>query len=628
MGSGSVDQIHKKVDLVEYIGRYVPLKREGDEWKGKCPFHDDREPSLSVNQEKGLWNCFGCGAGGDVISFCMKQHNLKFNAAARRLCSEYGIETPETDGKGQSNPGVTLEQLAGAKGFSVEGLASFGFEDTMRSGKPAVRIVYADEKGEPKAIRYRLSLNGEKRFAWEKGAQTSPFGLQYLDRAREAGFLILVEGETDTVTCLINDVPALGIPGAAMHRCLLQEYVLGIPKIYVVEEPDSGGRRFALNVHKRLGELAWEGALEAVQLEWEGQRVKDANDLYLMAGDEFGSAITEALSTASELAETRATVRSVSIWDYKQLRKTKWLWEPWFPEGYLSLIVGETGVGKSYLAAYLIACCLGVKQWPTGGTASPSGVLLVETEAFREAYLDRLASLGVGVDSDIRLPVGPESDDPLGYVPSLPKDMDLLERMLAEDRYSAVFVDSLSASHLIDENSAEMKKVLIPLGTLARETGVPVIAVAHLRKRGRNETGHELALDRIRGSSTVAYLARSIVGLERRSAEGPVVVRSLKANLAKRPDPFAFYIDDEGGFHLREVPTYKKPQTTTDECRDWLVSVLVQQGRVKPFAVRQMAEAAGYTRSTLYRARDDLGIITIKGEWVLPWRNLRGPSLN
>lgn len=77
-------EIKKRIDLVEYLSSLgVDLKPigAGDEYRGICPFHTEEEPSLHVNRQKGLWHCFGCGAGGDVISFVMKRSAVGFREA-------------------------------------------------------------------------------------------------------------------------------------------------------------------------------------------------------------------------------------------------------------------------------------------------------------------------------------------------------------------------------------------------------------------------------------------------------------------------------------------------------------------------------------------------------------------
>ena len=93
-----IDRIRKKADIVELISRYVNLKKSGNSYKGVCPFHEDNDPSLTVDPEKKLWHCFGCGAGGDIFNFLMKIENLSFPDAVRELAGEVGVKVPDQDG--------------------------------------------------------------------------------------------------------------------------------------------------------------------------------------------------------------------------------------------------------------------------------------------------------------------------------------------------------------------------------------------------------------------------------------------------------------------------------------------------------------------------------------------------
>jgi len=86
------EEVKKRADALEVIGRYVSLKREGSSYKGLCPFHPDRNPSFSLVPEKGLWKCFGCGKGGDVIRFVALMEGISNYEAALKLAKELGIK--------------------------------------------------------------------------------------------------------------------------------------------------------------------------------------------------------------------------------------------------------------------------------------------------------------------------------------------------------------------------------------------------------------------------------------------------------------------------------------------------------------------------------------------------------
>lgn len=87
----TVDQIKDRLDPVDFISRYVALKKSGKNFKGLCPFHPDRTPSFNVSREFGTWKCFGCGEGGDIFTFLEKIENLTFREALERLAGIAGI---------------------------------------------------------------------------------------------------------------------------------------------------------------------------------------------------------------------------------------------------------------------------------------------------------------------------------------------------------------------------------------------------------------------------------------------------------------------------------------------------------------------------------------------------------
>ena len=98
----SIDEIRERTNIVEIIAPHVSLKRAGKRLAGLCPFHPDQAPSLTVDPDKGLWHCFGCGAGGNVFHFLMRAENLTFPEAARRLADRLGVQLKGTREGGQA----------------------------------------------------------------------------------------------------------------------------------------------------------------------------------------------------------------------------------------------------------------------------------------------------------------------------------------------------------------------------------------------------------------------------------------------------------------------------------------------------------------------------------------------
>jgi len=88
----SIDQVVAAADMLEVVGRYTPLKKAGANYSGLCPFHEEKTPSFSVNPVEKLYYCFGCGEGGDLLSFVQKKEGLDFTGAVELLAERYGID--------------------------------------------------------------------------------------------------------------------------------------------------------------------------------------------------------------------------------------------------------------------------------------------------------------------------------------------------------------------------------------------------------------------------------------------------------------------------------------------------------------------------------------------------------
>ena len=89
------EQVRQAADLLTIVSETVSLKRRGTQYWGCCPFHGEKTPSFKVDPARGLFHCFGCGAGGDVFSYVMKRDNLTFPEALKQLAEKYGIPVPE-----------------------------------------------------------------------------------------------------------------------------------------------------------------------------------------------------------------------------------------------------------------------------------------------------------------------------------------------------------------------------------------------------------------------------------------------------------------------------------------------------------------------------------------------------
>ena len=92
-----IEEVRMKNDIVDVISGYVKLQKKGSSYFGLCPFHNEKSPSFSVSPGKQMYYCFGCGAGGNVITFIMEYENYSFGEALKLLADRAGIVLPKQE---------------------------------------------------------------------------------------------------------------------------------------------------------------------------------------------------------------------------------------------------------------------------------------------------------------------------------------------------------------------------------------------------------------------------------------------------------------------------------------------------------------------------------------------------
>ena len=132
------DELRQRLSIVDVVGKSVPLVKKGQNYWACCPFHNEKTPSFSVNEQKGFYHCFGCGEHGDIISFVMKSKNMGYIDAIKELASQAGLQLPDYKPK-------TPEQQARENSyFEIMESATKTFSDKLydKSGSAALEYVY------------------------------------------------------------------------------------------------------------------------------------------------------------------------------------------------------------------------------------------------------------------------------------------------------------------------------------------------------------------------------------------------------------------------------------------------------------------------------------------------------
>lgn len=151
--SSTIQQIKSRVNIVELVSRYVDIRRAGgSEWKGKCPFHEEKTGSFTVQDQDQFFYCFGCGAKGDVISFLEQYLKIPTGEAIKKICATYGIEnkpdpnyykrkihTPKIKTVWDS-PRVNEERYKSSVKIATERTSRTGDKEKEKSAKTRKRI--------------------------------------------------------------------------------------------------------------------------------------------------------------------------------------------------------------------------------------------------------------------------------------------------------------------------------------------------------------------------------------------------------------------------------------------------------------------------------------------------------
>lgn len=212
-----MDELRRRTILSSMVSRTLPLRKVSGEFKALCPFHHEKSPSFTVNDEKGFYHCFGCAAHGDAIQWLVESQNLEFRAAVERLASEAGMTMPSIDERDfaamQDEPkrkykAVTAEpQMLPAKalqwffeerciGEETLKLAKVGWSDRLSA------VVFPYVMPGVGQIGFKFRVPPKEKIWQDKDGPEKPYWLvDQLDPAKGSD-LYIVEGELDALAML------------------------------------------------------------------------------------------------------------------------------------------------------------------------------------------------------------------------------------------------------------------------------------------------------------------------------------------------------------------------------------------------------------------------------------------
>ncbi len=495
---------HTRSMHIEYVLNHLTGVRPSvNGWVACCPAHADREPSLSIGigeQGQVLLKCFaGCPLNAIVQAIGMTVADL-FPGSPANLALDRQVSP---SGTGRSP--LSLLDLAQDKCLPWQFLFKLGVMDNDHG---SIEIAYhlADGTLAPRH-RLRTALVAKEGSYWSKGnGEIVPYGLERLAEARKAGYLVLVEGESDCWTLWYHHIPALGLPGAEMVGKLEETMLAGIERLYVIQEPDAGGTAFVKHISRQLETWHWQGKASIVTL----HDAKDPNALHQQDVQAFQHTFQQALAQAKPLLffrstpsaptspsaeQTQPTIFSLQELLSWELPPVRWAIPDILPEG-LTLLAGKPKLGKSWLAlSTALAIAAGGVALGTQPVAKGEVLYLaLEDNARRlQARSRQLLTSMTGVPQGIEFALSWPRLDAGG--------VDCLEAYLkAHPDVRLVVIDTWAkiaprANNRQCSQYAGDYEALTPLKALADTYHVSILAVHHLRKMSASDV-----LDEITGS--------------------------------------------------------------------------------------------------------------------------------
>lgn len=327
----------------------------------------------------------------------------------------------------------------------------------------------------------------------------------------------------------------------------------------------------------------------------------------------------QAYDLKTPLRVTRADTKISTMADLSGVANITWAWKSWLPNGFLTILAGDSGIGKSGLALRICGSFICEKPWPDGTefTGEAGSVLWCECEAFQVAHYERATSWGYPVEK-IVFPLGPLDDVSLDNE----NHRAAIEEKSKLPEIKFIVVDSLSGSSHRKENDTEIKIVNEFLSRLARNSQKPVLITHHLRKKTMLD-GDEVTPERLRGSSAIIQAGRVIWAIDIPNPENKELRRfsQIKNNLiGRRPDPFGVSFTNDGPvFGIAPKPPHQ--ETKLEQAVDLLMALLAPQPQKATYVENEFTQA-GFSRNMMLSAKEHLKVVAIRKNnhwmWSLP----------
>lgn len=597
------------MQLEDVLRRLNGVKRSGGGYSARCPAHEDKNASLSIKQ----------GDNGGIVLYC--------------------------------HAGCTPEQVVGALGLSMKDLFPDGdrprFDRRQESrprptsredrGSIAAQYDYTDENGQllARKTRWETAVDGKRKktFTWGhpagQGFQSGRNGMAVPYRLPElvkAETVFLCEGEKDVDNLTAQGLAATCSPDGAgtgsKWRDTYTPYFAG-KTVYILQDNDDVGKKFAQYEAQKLSPVAQEVKVLDLTALW--PQLPEHGDISDVM-EHLGA--TQALADLLELAdkapgwEPLPPEKSPFLSSFHTLsdfteEEPSWLVEGWIPEGQITLLAADGGTGKTTLWCNLVAAlssgrpCLldspDVKR-------EPLKVAFFSTEDSVKKKLKRqLRQAGANEDNILTTDFSSGGGDALR---ELKLGSDRLREVIANFRPALCVFDPIQGflpSRVNMGSRNEMRDCMAPLIALGEEFGTAFFIVCHTNKRmGASDRS------RLADSADLWDVARSVLMMGYTGEPGQRYLSHEKNNYADRQETLLLSFG-EGGQLVKEGTTWKRDREfmqeavtqrsapQREECKAFLLEKLGEHGNsMASKELENLAKAAGYSRATIRRAKDEL----------------------
>jgi putative DNA primase/helicase len=598
----------ERINYKSFYQSHIPsLKVNGKvEIVAHCVFHDDQHPSLSINLDSGLYNCFACGAKGDVFGFYQQLKGTDFPTALKEIAEMQGIaETPKE-------------------------IAIFEYRDIEGKILYTKTRVQPGRNGKSKEFLFK-HLDENNKWQMGRGGDSVPYNLPLVIQSR---YICITEGEAkaDFLVKQFGLVATCFDSGSqSPFKDDYFKYFEGKEKIIILPDNDKPGEQYTNKIASALY-----GKVEKIKVvKLPGLReAEDILDWVKIEGNDKDKLLS-LVKEANEWTPKKGEITETGIvhLDTVIAEKVDWLWSGYIPLGKLTLIDGDPGLGKSLLSVDLASRLTTGQPMPDGTPSIQGGVVLMSLEdGLGDTIVPRLNVVGADKTKIVALQGIPDANGKLRF-PTV-ADTEAIKKACESVDAKLVVIDPLMGYLSAKVNSwvdKDVRRDLSPLAKMAEDIGVSVIIVRHLNKASSSNSVY-----RGGGSIGIIGAARSALLIAKNPEnENQRILAGIKSNLAPLPPSLSYTIENVDGVpkivwggvtshtadSLLAIPSSPEERSATEDAADFLKDAL-SGGAVDSKEMMRQARQAGIAERTLHRAKKVLGVTSKRdafgraGKWL------------